>query len=441
MPNIISFLLLSLVIFISACDVPQSQNSNNTQKNSITNALLSNPVKSKPFNLDKAKQQYAGIELTVADISEQNYNNGSALAVTLTTPLNPAEDFQSFFKVSDKDGQVIAGSWELSNSGLVAYFPTIEPSSHYIVDVIGGLTSATGKQLATASTQKIKTRKMPAQLRFASKGSVLPSKLVKGLPVVVTNINAIDVNFHRIKGDKINQFLQEWRGKQRQYSYYLKKYQAFSELAYTGRFDLNPPKNTRYTTHLDLASIDELQKSGVYLAVMKKAGDYEEEYQVTYFVVSDLGLHARMYKDKLGVQISSLKDGSAVSGVDLSLLDTNDKELSKLETDANGQAHFSSSAKASLLIAKKGDNISILRLNSPALDLSEFKVEGREQKAIETFIYSARDIYRAGETITFSAILRNVDAQSMKAPPVNAVIKRADGQKIKYFTWHPDSET
>lgn len=261
MTNIISFLLLSLVIFISGCDGQQSQTSNNTQVTQTTtsNALLSTH-KAKPFDLDKAKQQYAGIELTVADISEQNYNNGSALAVTLTTPLNPSEDFQSFFKVSDKDGQVIAGSWELSNSGLVAYFPTIEPSSKYIVDVIGGLNSATGKQLATASTKEIKTRKMPAQLRFASKGSVLPSKLAKGLPVVVTNINAIDVNFHRIKDDKVNQFLKEWRGKQRQYSYYLQKYQAFSELAYTGRFDINPPKNTRHTTHLDLARLMNCKK-------------------------------------------------------------------------------------------------------------------------------------------------------------------------------------
>lgn len=173
---------------------------------------------------------------------------------------------------------------------------------------------------------------------------------------------------------------------------------------------------------------------------MKKAGDYDEEYQTTYFVVSDLGLHARMYKDKIGVQISSLTDGSAVAGVDLSLLDANDKELAKLETDANGQAHFGSSAKASLLIAKKGDNISILPLNSPALDLSEFKVDGREQKAIETFIYSPRDIYRAGETITFSAILRNADAQSIKAPPVNAVIKRQMVKKLNISLGIPNQK-
>ncbi len=425
MNNIISSILICLVIFISGCDFESQPKTT---------------VKEKPFDLKIAKQQYAGIDLTIADISEQNYNKGSALAVTLTTPLNPAEDFQGFFKVSDKEGQAISGSWELSKSGLVVYFPTIEPSNDYTVDVLGGLKAATDKQLAKAVTKKIKTRKMPSQLRFASKGSVLPAKLVKGLPVVVTNIDAVDVKFYRIKNDKMNHFLNEWKGRTQQGGYYLKEYRPFMDLAYTGRFDLAPPKNTRHTTHLDLAPINELKKPGVYLATMKPAASFEDDYQVTYFVVTDLGLHVRMFNDKMNVQISSLSTGKAVSDVDLTLLDNNNQALAKIKTDSTGQMSFGSYDKAQLLIARKNDNISILKLNSPALDLSEFKVDGREQKPIEIFTYSPRDIYRPGETITFSAILRNADAKAINYPPVNAVIKRADGQKIKYFTWHPQAK-
>ncbi len=426
MNNIFSSFLICLVIFISGCD-----------SSSESKATTS---KEKPFDLTVVKQHYAGIELTIANISEQNYNKGSALAVTLTVPLNPAENFQSFFKVSDKKGQQIKGSWELSSSGLVVYFPTINPSSHYTVDILGGLKSATAKQLAKAVTKKIKTRKMQPQVRFASKGSVLPAKLAKGLPIVVTNINAVDVNFYRVKSDKMNHFLNEWRGRTQQGGYELQEYRPFIDLVYTGRFDLNPPKNTRHTTHLDLASIEKLKKPGIYLATMKKVEDFENDYQVTYFVVSDLGLHVRMFKDKLSVQISSLATGKAVSGVDLTLFDINEKELAKIKTDSEGQAHFGSYEKAQLLIARKNNHLSILKLNSPALDLSEFKVKGREQKPIEIFTYSPRDIYRPGETITFSAIVRNADAKAIKYPPINAVIKRADGQKIKYFTWHPHTK-
>ncbi|MCK5925801.1 MAG: hypothetical protein KAG10_07905, partial [Methylococcales bacterium] len=189
--------------------------------------------------------------------------------------------------------------------------------------------------------------------------------------------------------------------------------------------------------HLDLKSIDELQTAGIYLAVMKQVGNFKAEFQVTYFVVSDLGLHARMYHDKITVQISALATGNAVSGVEVTLYNEVDKPLAETKTDSEGQAHFGTHQDASYLLARDGNNLSVLKLNAPALDLSEFKIEGREQKPIELFIYSPRNLYRPGETITFSTILRNADAQLLPSPPIKAVIKRADGQKIKYFTWHP----
>lgn len=433
MPTILSLFLVSLSLIINGCDF------NSTDTNAVQSKTLAS--KEQAFDLKRAKQHYAGQTLSIANISEQNYNRGSALAITLTVPLNPSENFQSFFKVSDENGQMITGSWELSSSGLVVYFPTIEPSTHYTVKVLEGLKAAIDQQLAKTVTKKIKTRKMRPQLRFASKGSVLPAKLTQGLPVIVTNINAIDVNFYRIKSNKINHFLNQWRGKAQQGSYFLQTYRPFIELAYTGRFDLNPPKNTRHTTHLDLAAIDALKKPGVYLATMKPVENFENNYQVTYFVVSDLGLHLRLFKNQMSVQISSLSQGTAVSDVDVTLFDQHQQELAKLKTKSDGQVHFGSYPQAELLIARHNDNISILKLNSPALDLSEFKVEGREQNPIEIFTYSPRDIYRPGETITFSAILRNADAKAIKAPPINAVIKRADGQKIKYFTWHPQANS
>ncbi len=428
MTKIISFLLLLVVLLTSGCD----QTSTHSTK----------PLE-KPFNLEKVKEQYLNIPLTVADISEQNYNNSMALAVTLSVPLNPAEDFQSFFKVSDKKGQAVTGAWIVSASGLVVYFPEIEPSSTYTVEVLKGLTAATGIHLNASVSKKVDTRELKPQVSFLSKGSVLPAKLAQGLPIVTTNINAIDVDFHRVKADQTNHFLKLWADQanqsQNQGTYYLQQYHDFIDLVYTGRFDLNPPKNTRYTTHLDLKSIAALKEPGIYVAVMKQAGTYQDQMQTTYFVVTDVGVHARMFADKINVQASSLATGEALEGVSLWLLDAKEQELAKLETNEQGQATFNSpSDDAVLLLAKYKNNISLLQLNSPALDLSEFTVAGRDYHPIEIFTYGPRDLYRPGETVKFSAILRTDDATKMIAPPLKAVVKRADGQKIKYFTWYPD---
>jgi uncharacterized protein YfaS (alpha-2-macroglobulin family) len=416
-------LMLLFLVFLASC--------NNQQENSESAKAV------EVFNLETVKKQYQGMPLTVVDISEQSYENGMAIAVTLSVPLNPGINFQAFMKVSDKEDQAVKGGWILSANGLVAHFPNTRPSTQYQVDVFKGLTAATGAPLQHRVSQQLKTRKMPTQVTFASKGSVLPAKLAKGLPIISINVAEVDVDFHRIKAKKISHFLEQWTGRPKQGSYNLQKYAAYSDHVYSGRFTLDPPENQRYTTHLDLAGIAQLNQPGIYLAVMKQTGTYEYAHHVSYFVVTDLGLHARLYTDQMTVQVSSLTNGEAVSGVNLSLLDNKGKVLDTVITSDQGQGIFiAPDRSARVLLAENQANISLLKLNAPAIDLSEFTISGRKFQPLEIFTYGPRDLYRPGETVRINALLRDADGQSITAPPLQAEIKRPDGLSIKYFTWH-----
>ena len=419
------FLLICLLLFISACD-----NNRPTEKKIVAK---------KTFNLAHVKTQYADVALSIADISEQSYQKGSALAITFSTPLDPKKDIQSFLKVSDKKGLAVKGHWIISDNGLTAYFPDVEPNSNYVVDVFKDLSSATEKKLAQSVSQSVTTRKMTPQVSFASQGSILPAKLSKGLPIISVNIDEVDINFHRIKTDKISHFIHAWAGSNRQSNYELRDYAAYTDLVYSGRFTINPTKNTRYTTHLDLNAIEPLNQQGIYLAVMNPAGAYNDKQQVTFFTVSDIGLHARFYPNKLSIQLSSLATGLALPDVSLRIIDAKENVLAKTSSDPSGQGVFTSlSNKARLVIAQSNNQIALLRLNGPALDLSEFKSSGRPYRALEIFTYGPRDLYRPGETVKINALLRDADGQAINAPPLNAVLKRPDGQKIKFFTLYPD---
>ncbi|NOQ77361.1 MAG: alpha-2-macroglobulin family protein, partial [Methylococcaceae bacterium] len=147
------------------------------------------------------------------------------------------------------------------------------------------------------------------------------------------------------------------------------------------------------------------------------------------------------YPDRMTIQVNSLATGKAVTDVNLSLIDVKEKVLAETITDSQGQASFiSPSHKAQLLIARNKNNIALLKLNAPALDLSEFEVTGRSYQALEIFTYGPRDLYRPGETVKINALLRDADGQIITAPPLNAVIIRPDGQKIKFFTLYPNSD-
>lgn len=78
------------------------------------------------------------------------------------------------------------------------------------------------------------------------------------------------------------------------------------ELAYTGRFDLNPDKNTRQSILLPLKDIKELQQDGVYLAIMQKAGSYSYQFPATVFTLSDIGVSLHSYHDRVDIFTQSL---------------------------------------------------------------------------------------------------------------------------------------
>ncbi len=74
------------------------------------------------FDLHTVKQHYANKDFEILDISEQSYQNGSALAISLSVPIDPKTDFQAFLRVSDKQGQIVNSNWIISNNGLVSGF-------------------------------------------------------------------------------------------------------------------------------------------------------------------------------------------------------------------------------------------------------------------------------------------------------------------------------
>src|SRR3546814_14952863 len=71
---------------------------------------------------------------------------------------------------------------------------------------------------------------------------------------------------------------------------------------------------------------------------MPRPGHFEDRFETAFFTVSDIGLHARAYKDKLYVHTASLRDGGSVGGVELRTLDPQGDTFLKGETDGNGNA-------------------------------------------------------------------------------------------------------
>lgn len=410
------------------------------------------------------KAQVAGFGLVAAYPDQEG--DTLALALEFSKPLVGTQDFDDLLSVTDKDGAPIKGGWVLDDKGddegRVLRFPHVEAGRDYIVSIPAKLTAADGRTLKEDIRRTVHTGPLDPVVGFASQGSVLPARESRGLPVVSINVPEVDVEFLRIKDSELPRFFAQFQRGGRRGTWDLERDYSWdddsgdthsrtplsklAEPVYVNRFTLGGRTNERVLTYLPLQDITELQKPGLYFAVMKRAGQFSDQYDTAFFTVSDLGLHTRAYKDRLFVHAASLQTGSAQATVELKILDAGGETILKGSTDRNGNALLPYKLDAThVLVATHGTDVSMLPFNQPALDLSEFAVSGREQAWFDVFAWSGRDLYRPGETVRISALLRDQDGQPIdtKGKPPQPIFVRyvqPDGKALLETPLQPDAQ-
>ncbi|WCE04013.1 alpha-2-macroglobulin [Pseudoxanthomonas sp. JBR18] len=388
----------------------------------------------------KAQQAQVPKGFALANAYPDQHDGEVAIALEFTEPLVESQDFDSLLHVTDDKGAVVSGSWVLDDEAKVLRFPSLEAARDYTVKVDAGLLAASGPRLGKAVEQVVHTGPLAPSVAFASQGSVLPARESRGLPVVSLNVPEVDVEFLRVREADLPRFFGEYqRGGSRGAWDLDRTYGTHTPLGdmadsvYLNRFELGGKPNARTLSYLPIQDIKQLQDPGLYFAVMKRVGRYSEELQTAFFSVSDLGLHARAYKDTLFVHTASLATGEATAGAELRVLDAKGATVLRGKTDDNGNALLKYTLDAGqVLIAQRGKDVTLLPFNQPALDLSEFAVAGREQAWFDVFAWSGRDLYRPGETVRVSALLRDFDGKPVKADqPLYLRLKQPDGKVFR----------
>lgn len=377
------------------------------------------------------------VALKVQDISVQTWQGRHAAAVTLSTPVALDLPLDGWLMIETDSGDLLEGGWVADSRGKVLYFSGLEPGRSYRVRVRPGLVAANGSTLSSLSSVVIETPDIQSALGFAGRGNLLAHRLRQGLPVMAVNVEQVDVDFYRIPQDRLVDFLANFGQSTQLSGWDAERYLDRVELTWSGRFDLQLDVNTRATRYLPIHQIDALGQSGVYLAVMREAGNISYRYPATWFAVTDLGAQVRLYRDQLQVQVNTLSGADPLAGVQLTLLDNEGRTLAQKATDREGRAAFVADelapgtlGSAPLLLLQKGPETSLLRLSGPALDLAEFPVSGPNRRPQEVFIYSPRDLYRPGETLRFSALLRSDRGEAVPGIALKSQLMQPDGRIV-----------
>ncbi len=371
--------------------------------------------------------------LNILDVSEREWDGKRGIAVTFSRPLATDKNIQPYFSVSNQADGSVAGAWVVDDSGKKAWFMGAEPEKTYSVRIHAGLLAQNGEALAADYTSQVTLAALKASVNFASEGSVLPLGYAAGLPVVSVNVDAVEMDFFRVKDDQLAQFIE--RTQRYGHSSWASAYLAeLSELVYTARFDLKPEPNRRTTLDIPLQSIDALKSAGVYLAVMRKPGQYNQP-KITWFTRTDIGLQVRQYPTQWQVQTHSLTTGQVLANVKVTFLNRKNEVLVEATTNAEGAVLVDAPKAAQSLVATDAQQLTLLDLQHSTLDLSEFELGTRPQLPQALFVYGPRDLYRPGEAVTFAGLLRDGDGLLGSAPVLRADIRSPNGTKVKSFKW------
>ena len=172
-----------------------------------------------------------------------------------------------------------------------------------------------------------------------------------------------------------------------------------------------------------------------------------------WMLFTDMALQAYHGTDALDVTVRSLKTAKAMGGVRVALVGKDGKDLGSANSDADGRAHFdhallageAGAAPAQIMAYGPKADFVAMDLSRAPVDLSKQDIGGRTPPGagaktgkdalaaagIDGFVYADRGVYRPGETVHVTALLRDSLARAVKDRPGAIVIRRPSGLEFQ----------
>jgi hypothetical protein len=371
----------------------------------------------------------------VADYKVENDANPPRACFEMSEPISrTVTDFTSYF--TQEPGPVAAVTAE----GTRLCVEGLKHGERYTITAREGLPAAADDTMAKDFSFEFYIKDRNPSVRFASKSHVLPRTGQNGIPVISVNSKEAKLALYRI-GDRnlIDSVMgSDFRAQINGYSANDIENQKGS-LVWEGTMETPAPVNEDITTAFPIDEALDQLAPGLYVMTASPSSVTSDDYEnvaTQWFVVSDLGLSTMRGKDGLHVGLRSIETALPLADVEVRLIARNNEVLATAQSDATGAVTFASGLmkgeggeSPALVVAQSpSSDYSFVDLTQPAFDLTDRGVDGRAPSgAVDAFVYAERGVYRRGETVHATVLLRDDAANAMATTPVTLVVERPDG--------------
>jgi len=259
------------------------------------------------------------------------------------------------------------------------------------------------------------------------------------------NIDKIEIEVEQVFRNNLLHFLnshsyyydyEDWDSRWGR-NYYVSNY---GKPLYTEKIDLAKRKNwlDRSVINLDKALGQRFE--GIYVVTARSADDRWVS-DAKMIAMSDIGIITKHGTNNMMVFINSISTAEPIDGVKVTVISTNNQTLMSGKSDFQGIVKFDNIKDSlqeftpRLIIAEKDSDFNYIDFKEAEIETSRFDVGGQFEYSPDynVFIYSERNLYRPGETMNLSAILRDDKIETVKDIPVIVKIIAPTGKVFEEY--------
>lgn len=374
-----------------------------------------------------------------------NSNNDPKIEIEFTEKLED-ENIDGFINISpnvnykilkDRSKLIIVGDFKIGET--------------YNLEILKGIKDVKGSILGESIKKDINFNEKEPKLVFSNDGIILPSSNNKKIAFKSMNVKKVNVKIKKIYENNFTQFLQEFifKGNGNVFDYNVdENFYKVGDTVFDKDYELNIEKNIWQQNEIELDNF--VDKKGLFLVEVtfdEKGIDYtfpkdkdrwerqnliERNGKIGKAVLlSNVGVIAQKEKENTNIIVMDILKNSPIKDATVKLISFNNQVTQEGKTDDSGEVKFENNKDIMYALVESKDEKSILKFNDSKLSYDGFEVEGSFNTGeIKSFIYTDRGVYRPGDTVNVSMIVRNIKEKFLDNHPIKINVYNPVGKRV-----------
>jgi uncharacterized protein YfaS (alpha-2-macroglobulin family) len=384
-------------------------------------------------------------KLNISDISAEHDGMTGQITVNTSQKVD-ADKLRKYLSVVPSihyDIEVFANYFIIRSS-------EFDAALKYTVKIARDLPGKLGGVLKYDYEQDVSFGKLQPAIKFINqKGVYVSAKGSREVEVAIISIPKVRLRITKIYENNIIKFLssgnyyyrdeEDYYGEEYYYDYGYSGSENLGDIILDKTIETNDLKRYGNSRILKFDFKDKLKNyKGIYqVEVLSENESWIRARKVVS--ISDIGLMVKKGKGSISIFANSLINAVPVNNAGITVLGRNNQVLTTLTTNSDGYAKYdyselpASGFEPELITANVGDDYNHIYLRQTGVNTSGFDVGGKYENpsGLEAFIYGERELYRPGETMNISAIIRDFKWGAPGQIPVILKIITPNGKTLK----------